>query len=80
MSEHDKERLDLLELRLADLLIRLDHSEVRLQQVADHVARQNDALNRVLNLLGLSLADLEAEATLAPKPHSLLLLMRQAVN
>lgn len=80
MSDHDKERLDLLELRLADLLIRLDHSEARLQQVADHIACQNDALNRVLNLLGLSLADLEAEATHAPKPHSLLLLMRQAVN
>ena len=80
MSEHDKERLDRLEIRLTDLLIKVDRHEELLQQLTARVSRQDQLLSRVLNLLGLTVAELEAEDATPPKRHSLLLLMRRALN
>lgn len=80
MSEHDKERLDRLEMRLTDLLVKVDHHEVLLQQLTARVTRQDQLLTRVLNLLGLTLTELEAEDAIPPKTHSLLLRMRRALN
>ena len=80
MSEHDKERLDRLEERLAELLMKVDQHEVLLEQLTTRVTRQDQILNRLLNLLGLTTTAMEAETSGSPKPHSLLLLMRRALN
>lgn len=78
MSEHDKDRLDRLESKLTDLLVKVDQHEVMLQQLTERVSRQDQLLSRLLNMFGLTLG--EAEADTSPKPHSLLLLMRRALN
>ena len=80
MSEHDKERLDRLEMKLTDLLIKVDRHEALLQELTARVTRQDQLLSRVLNLLGLTVAELEAEDTTPSKPYSLLMLMRRALN
>ena len=80
MSEHDKERLDRLEERLAELLMKVDQHEVLLEQLTTRVTRQDQILNRLLSLLGLTTAEMETENTGSPKPHALLLLMRRALN
>lgn len=79
MSEHDRERLDRLELKLTDLMIKVDQNEAMLQELKGHVAQQNQLISRILNLLGLTLTELVAENT-PQKPHALLLLMRRALN
>ena len=78
MSEHDKERLDRLEMKLTDLLIKVDQHEVMLRQLTDRVSRQDQLLSRLLNMFGLTLG--EADADTASKSHALLLLMRRALN
>ena len=80
MSDFDKERLNRLEERLAEVLAKVDHHEVLLQQLTGRVARQDQLLSRLLNLLGLTPTEMEAETADSPKPHSLLLLMRRALN
>ena len=80
MSEHDKERLDRLELKLTELLIKVDQHEAMLEELKVHVGQQNQLIGRVLNLLGLTLSELVAENAASQKPHSLLLLMRRALN
>lgn len=80
MSEPDKDRLDRLEMKLTDLMVKVDRHEEMLQQLTARVARQDQLLSRVLNLLGLTLGELEAEEGTPPKSHSLLLLMRRALN
>lgn len=80
MSEPDKDRLDRLEMKLTDLMVKVDRHEEMLQQLTARVARQDHLLSRVLNLLGLTLGELEAEECTPPKFHSLLLLMRRALN
>lgn len=80
MSEHDKERLDRLEMKLTDLMVKVDRHEELLQELTARVSRQDQLLSRLLNLLGLLLPALEAEDGTSPKPHSLLLLMRRALN
>lgn len=78
MSEHDKERLDRLELKLTDMMIKVDQHEVMLQQLTERVSRQDQLLSRLLNMFGLTLGD--ADADTSAKPHALLLLMRRALN
>lgn len=80
MSEHDKERLDRLEERLAELLMKVDQHEALLEQLTTRVTRQDQVLNRLLSLLGLTTTAMEAEGAESLKPHALLLLMRRTLN
>lgn len=78
MSE--KERIDRLEIQLAELLIKSDSAEARLDQLTARVAQQDVILNRVLSLFGLTLSDLEAENKTETGSKPLLLAMRQSPN
>lgn len=78
MNEHDEERLNRLEGQMAELMMKADRSKALLYDLEAHFARQDRLINRLLNLLGLTRAELEADTP--SKPHKLLLLMRKALN